>query len=127
MSSPKITRMFGFLPAAAGLGDCALPVLDGVKTHASTRRHTIGNSFVFMIVRMRLVESRHSRSKKTKEPVYGTLVLQGPNRRSQRKRRFSEIQFSVLSACTPKPWRRSVSSCENLTSRSENRDGSCRC
>src|ERR1043166_2189599 len=90
MSSPKITRMFGFLPAAAGLGDCALPVWDGVKTHASTRRHAMRNGFIFMIVRMRLVESRHSRSKKTKWSVYGTLVLQGPNRRSQRIRRFQK-------------------------------------
>ena len=53
MSSPQMTRMFGFFPEE-GAGDCALT--DALKTHISARLNAAKMSFVFMIVRMRLVE-----------------------------------------------------------------------
>src|SRR5207302_619593 len=47
MSSPQMTRMFGFFPVDCA-GDCAL-VLPGLeRTHISARLSTVRMSFVFM-------------------------------------------------------------------------------
>src|SRR6476661_2014341 len=47
MSSPKITRMFGFF-AKDGVGDCAVALPGAIRTQACARLSAVRMSFVFM-------------------------------------------------------------------------------
>src|SRR2546423_15504817 len=72
MSSPKMTRMFGFF-AEEGPGDWALPV----KTHTNAKLNDAAASFFFMMWRCDRLKPLRSRSGNTNHFVYRTLVLCG--------------------------------------------------